>query len=291
MLKTGKGPYALRVSKYGQRLFVANFASEEVGILDLADPKRKTQTFYAGPRPIDLTLNASEDQLYVANFKFGLITVISLRDLKPIDNIKVGGEPVAITTSPRGDRMFVANWGHTRFGQVDIIDAASHQILKSVKVGSRPLALAVPANGEVVYVANAGSNMITRVELREYQTHELPCIENPTGLALSRDDKWLYVAGGGSQVAMMDVKSEKEVRRANVGRGPFGLVVHPKGWVATANKEDGTVTLLSDDLSHIVSIRVGKSPHYPIFSQDGNSLYVSLEKENKIAVVGLHEKP
>jgi YVTN family beta-propeller protein len=287
-LKSGKGPYALNLSRDGRRLFVANFASEEVGVWDLSGPKGRMRSFYAGPQPIDLALSAAEDKLFVANFKSGLVTVISTRDFKAIDNIKVGGDPVAVSISRRGDRVFVANWGHTRYGEVDIIDAANHQILKSVKAGIRPLSLAAAASGEAVYVANAGSNSITRVDLRSYETREFSCIEGPNGLALSRDDKRLYVAGAiGSQLSMIDVATEKEVRRVHVGKAPFGVVVHPQGWVATANKDDGTVSLLSEDLISITTAKVGKSPHYVIFSSDGATMYVSLEKENRIAVVAV----
>ncbi|MBI4454453.1 MAG: YncE family protein [Acidobacteria bacterium] len=289
-IKSGKAPYGLQVSPDGRRLFVANFASDEIGMLDLSDPKANMELIYGGPEPIDLALSLAGDgdKLFVVNFRGGQVTVVSTKDVRASDSIKVGGQPVAIGIAPGGNRAFVANWGRSRIGHVDIIDTQSHEVLKSVDVGIRPVAVVINRDGDVVYVANGGSNSITRLELQNYRTTEYPCIENPDGLALSANGQWLYVAGAnGSQLALMDARTLKEVRRVAVGARPFGIAVHPRGWVVTADRGDGTISVLDEDLSGVVKIKVGKSPNDITFSRDGTLAYVSLEKENKIAVVRL----
>ncbi|MBI2823046.1 MAG: YncE family protein [Acidobacteria bacterium] len=287
-IKSGKGPYGLQVSHDGQRLFVANFASDEVGVLDLDDPQGKMELFYAGPEPIDLALSPLGDRLFVVNFRAGLVSVVTTQDLRMSDNVKVGGQPVAVTVSGSGDRVFVANWGRTRIGQLDVIDGNSHELLRSVRVGVRPLAVAAGPNGDFVYVANGGSNSITRVALSNYETTEAPCIENPNGLALTPDGKWLYVAGAnGSEVAVMDAGTLKEARRIAVGTAPFGIAVHPRGWIITADRKSGTVSVFDPGLSTVAQVKVGETPNDVAISADGRTVYVSVEKDNKIAVVKL----
>ncbi|MBI3940289.1 MAG: YncE family protein [Acidobacteria bacterium] len=286
-IKSGKGPYGLQVSPDGRRLFVANFASDEVGVLNLANPKSRMEMFYAGPEPVDLAISPAGDTLFVANAGSGLITVVSTKDLRMADHIKVGGRPVALAITPRGDRLFVANWGRSRVGQVDIVDLQTREV-RSVKVGIRPVAVASGQNSDMVYVANGGSNSITRVELQDYQTREFPCLENPDGLALSQDGRWLYVAGAnGTELALMDAMAMKEARRAVVGAGPFGIALHPSGRVMTANKGGNSISILESDLSGVAHLTVGKSPNDVVFAPDGKTAYVSLEKDNKIAVVKL----
>jgi YVTN family beta-propeller protein len=286
-LKAGKAPYAVRISR-DQRLFVANFASDDVGVLSLRDARGKMQMIYAGPEPIDLALSPREDQLWVVNKGGGMVTVMSTSELRPVDNIKMGGEPVAIAIDPKGTRAFVANWGRGKFGRLDVIDFKTHEVLKAVKMGVRPLAVAFDPAADVAYVANIGSDTVIRVKFPHYEAEEFPCVEAPNGLALTHDGKGLYVTGSNSSfLALMDTASMKEIRRVSVGRGPFGVAVHPQGWVATADRDGGTVSLLTPDLTGLQSLKVGKNPNHVAFSHDGTTAYVTLEGENRIGMIRL----
>jgi YVTN family beta-propeller protein len=286
-IKSGKAPYALRVSR-DHRLFVANFASDEVGVLNLGDTRGRMQMMYAGPEPIDLALSPTEDQLWVVNKGAGMVTIMSTSEFRPLDNIKMGGEPVAIAMDPTSTRVFVANWGRGKFGRLDVIDFKTHEVLKAVKMGVRPLAVAFDSVADVVYVANIGSDSITRVKFPQYEAEEFPCVETPNGLALSQDGKRLYVTGASASfVALIDTATMKEIRRASVGQGPFGIAIHPDGWVATADREGGTVSILTPDLTGLQRLKIGKSPNHVVFSHDGSTAYVTLEKENKVGLIRL----
>ena len=144
-LKIGKAPHFGALSTDGRYLFVTNFASDQVQVID-CQTNQLTDDFYAGYEPLGIAVSPLDNKIFVTNYRPGLVKVIDANTYEIIDDIKVGGLPNSIAMSPKGYQVFVTNFGRGKIGRVDFIDTSTHRILGEVEVGIRPLAVVVSAS-------------------------------------------------------------------------------------------------------------------------------------------------
>ncbi|HTQ11125.1 MAG TPA: SMP-30/gluconolactonase/LRE family protein, partial [Fimbriimonadaceae bacterium] len=141
----------------------------------------------------------------------------------------VGYRPCALAVSPKGDSLAVAEWGA---GTVTFLNATDLKPLATVKAGSHPNSLAYAKDG-TLYVANGGSDTVTVVRDGKVSSTVFvsPNPRNllgstPDALALSPDDKTLYVADADANcVACVDVANPSRPRVT-------GFI--PTGWYPSA---------------------------------------------------------
>ena len=109
------------------------------------------------------------------------------------------------------------------------------------------LLVAAPAGAETVLVSNEKDNTITVLDgasLRVLRT--VPVGERPRGIALSRDNKRLYVCAGDSdRVDVLDLETWTVVRHLPAGSDPELAALHPDGRrLFVANEDDNMVTVV-----------------------------------------------
>ncbi len=144
---------------------------------------------------------------------------------------KVGVAPFGVTKS--NGKIYVSNWaggqpdkndpnvagvpwgsakvnelnGATREGSVSVLDAATGAVLKEIPVGLHPNDLIAASDEKFVYVSNANSDDISVISTTDDQVTETISVrlnaeknpywgDSPNGLALSNDNKTLYVCNG-----------------------------------------------------------------------------------------------
>jgi YVTN family beta-propeller protein len=142
-IKVGKSPTYVEMSSDGKRLYVTDFASDEVAVVDTAT-NRVTSKFYAGYEPLGLAVSPTGDKIFVTNLSNGLVKALSTTDFDILDDIKVGGRPSNVAIAPNGLQVFVTNYGRGKYGKVDFLDASTHRILGEVEIGIKPMAAALP---------------------------------------------------------------------------------------------------------------------------------------------------
>ena len=156
-LKVGKAPTYTTVSPDGRYLFVSNYASDNISIIDTTTNRIKNH-FYGGYEPLGIAVTPIGDKIFIANPSNGLIKVINSETYEVLDDIKVGEAPRNISMSPKGFLAFVANYGKGKIGRVDFIDTATHRIIGEVEVGVRPMETIVSELGDQLFVICGGSN-------------------------------------------------------------------------------------------------------------------------------------
>lgn len=114
--------------------------------------------------------------------------------------VPLPGSPSAMTLSADGKRAFVAIW-HKR--QISIVDIGAQKLVANVATPSDPLAIALAPHHGLAYVACAGSNSVAVIDtnanrdLGDINVGMLSSVDagaTPNGLAISRDERTLYVA-------------------------------------------------------------------------------------------------
>ena len=206
-IKVGSQPEFLAVNASGSRLYVANYGSGTVSVIDTAtnkvvDTNTATTTIDSikvgtNPRGIAFVQTAAGGRVYVVNRTSGSVSVINADTNKVIDTntatttvdaIKVGSTPQQIAISPDKKFAYVTNYGST---SVSVINLATNKVDATIAVAATPAGVAVSADSSTVYVANGNDRLSvidtkTRTVIATWQIDTAP-ETNLHSLALRAD--------------------------------------------------------------------------------------------------------
>ena len=268
----GTKPSGVVVSPDGQRLYVANTGSGTVSVIDTATGRRIDASpsifstdIKVGSSPSGLALSPDGNRLYVANTGSGTVSVITTDTYKLIDtntgasgiqSISVGSSPSALTLTPDGKRLYVAN---SSDNTVSVIDTSTNRLIdtnpnvtgtQSIAVGSSPSALASGPDGRL-YVANTGSNTVSVINTSYSVTNTIAVGSQPASVALGADGR-LYVANtGSSTVSVIDTATNTVIdtnpntlgnNAIPVGPSPTSVALSPDGGLAYVANGSDTVS-------------------------------------------------
>ena len=164
-VKVGYRPFAIAISPDFQTVAVSNWGDKSVSLLGAATLKERVRV-PVGAQPSDLAYS-SDGRLFVANAGSNSVSVIA--GGKVIETIKtslhpqdpVGSTPDALTVSPNGKLLFVANADNNDVAMIDIARRADSRVLGFIPTGWYPSAIGVTRDGKQLLVAT-GKGMGSR---------------------------------------------------------------------------------------------------------------------------------
>lgn len=240
-------------------LYVSRGAEDRVSVFALAGDGKLTDTgkTLANPSPgktaqsyhvAGLARSRDGSRLYAANNNTypdagnqGSVSVLDTANNRVVATIPTSGFPFAVaalTQGPDADRkVYVSS---ERDGVVSVIDPQVGKRIKDIPVGFQAISLLLDAKQQRLFVANAGSDTVSVIDTRTDQVVRTVLVRpddarglpgaTPTGLALSPDEKRLYVTlADMSAVAVVEVSSGKLTGYIPVGWYPTSVVVAPDG--------------------------------------------------------------
>jgi YVTN family beta-propeller protein len=154
--KTGYRPYGVAFSTDGKTLAVTNWGDRSVSLLE-PESLRQTARIAVGSHPNEM-LWSKDGRLFVANSGSNEVSVISegavIETIRTSLDAKaqVGSTPDALSLSPDGRRLYVANADNNNVAVVDISNARESRVLGFIPTGWYPTALAASADGRQLYV-------------------------------------------------------------------------------------------------------------------------------------------
>jgi YVTN family beta-propeller protein len=157
-LRAGSSPYELQLSKDGRRLFVSNWGSRSVSVID-TDNGQTIKTIPVGANPNDMVL-APDGRLFVACSNDNTVHVIDTKSLQVVETLSTalypqapeGSTPNALALDARRGLLFVANADNNDVAVIDIRSKARSEVLGFIPTGWYPSALTVAENGAALYV-------------------------------------------------------------------------------------------------------------------------------------------
>ncbi len=242
----------------GTLLYASRGSEDRVGVLTLADDGKLKETgrFLDNPSgtagvPLGVAgvaLSADGSRLFAANNNTGrhtglkgLVSVFETGTGRRTQQIEAPGYPFAVaalTQGPDADRkVYVSS---ERDACVAVLKVGSRDAAATLPTGEQPIGLLLNRKQDRLYVANAGSDTVSIIDtrsdkivrtvlLRPGGAHALPGA-TPTGLALSRDEKRLFVTlADMSAVAVVDLPEGKLIGYIPVGWYPTAVAVSPDG--------------------------------------------------------------
>jgi YVTN family beta-propeller protein len=136
--------------------------------------------------------------------------------------------PGELAVSPDGRRLYVLC---EKSDQLRVVDTATRRVLKTVSVGHIPRGLSVSADGKQVYVANSWDDSISVIDAQTLAGGvTLKTGFEPISAVADKKGETLYVANRlSSDISVIDLRSGKEIKRLEAGRGASYLALSADG--------------------------------------------------------------
>jgi DNA-binding beta-propeller fold protein YncE len=140
---------------------------------------------------------------FTSNGRENTVTVFGLKDLKPQKTIKVGQNPDAIIYDPASERVFAFNG---RSQDATAIDARTDTVAGTVALGGKPEFAAANGKGRVFVNLEDKSEVVAidSKKLSALSHWALKPGEEPSGMAMDRDNGRLFIACANNMMVVMN---------------------------------------------------------------------------------------
>jgi YVTN family beta-propeller protein len=266
---TGTNPYAVAVNPTTNKIYVANYGSASVTVVDGAT--NTTVVVATGTNPYAVAVNPVTNKIYVANYGSANVTVID-GATNTTTAVAAGTGPYAVAVNPVTNRIYVANYWSNN---VTVIDGATNATA-TVAAGVNPYAVAVNPITNKIYVANYGSNSVTVIDGATNAITTVGVGSVPWGVAVNPVTNKIYVVNSQSNnVTVMDGATNGTTTVA-VGARPYSVAVNPvtnKIYVANANSAN--VTVINGATNDTATVAAGTWPYAIAVNPVTNKIYVA----------------
>src|SRR5262249_24035509 len=152
-------PYALVLGENGQTLYVSNWGSDSVSIIDVGT-MRVTGRIAVGDNPNDMAMS-KDGRLFVSCSNDNTVHVVDTKTRQVIERISTaltpnspeGSTPNALALDRENQMLFVANADNNNVAVVRVTEKAKSEVMGFLPVGWYPSALAIQAGK--LYVGNS----------------------------------------------------------------------------------------------------------------------------------------
>ena len=249
-IPVGLGPEATVVDPRSGFLFVANFCSNNVTVVNLTtDLPVVPGGVPVGHGPIALGYDPLTDRVLVANGRSANLTVINgSSGLITNANVSVGTQPDAIAVDPANGQIYVANYGSDN---LTVLNGTSFQPAHSpIPVGLCPEGLVYDPTGDRIVSLNSCSNNLTVLNGSTGATLKtgVPAGGGPVAGALDPSFDLLYLADAwAGTVAVVNLSTYLQpIPPIPVNGDPQGIVFVPaSNAVDVSDFGSGTVSIIA----------------------------------------------
>ena len=288
--ETGSMPKGAILSHDGKRFYVTNFGQldkRNVTIYDAHSLELLDHIDVPGVI-VESALSPDGQTLFISNFRRNSVMFVDIASKKVTHEIKTGTHPKVLVASPDGKSLFAANWASKSVSQIDVATAA---VVRTLDVGKQPRGMTMSKAGKL-YVANFFGDSIDVFEGKDLdQRHRLAACKCPRHLALSPDEKTLFISClNASQLHAMDVNSETITHKVQIGNAPKSIAVSNDGhYVYSADYGESRSVSVVD--THDWTSRIFKIPGMDRGSgvavgPDGKHALVTGWYDNHVYLVG-----
>ena len=231
---------------------------------------------------------------YIPNFGSNTISVISTTTHSVVATIPSGFvAPDGVCVSPDGSRAYVIGYG----GSVMVIDAITNTLISTISTisaGGYLDGIAISPDGGKVYVSTRSSpssvlviSTATNTIINTINISESAAYADATGIAVSPDGKWIYVADiVTGNLFVLNAQNYTTVAKVHIGDSPIGVTVSPDGNKVYVSANAGNVVAVVNATTNLVESQIPLiAPYSEAFSPDGSKLYLTHAVDNTILVL------
>ena len=210
----------------------------------------------------------------------------------------VGNFPLAVVTSPEGDRLVILLGGWRQQG-IQVVDRESGTVTQTIEQPSAFLGLRFSPDGRKLYVSGGNEDVIFvyrwenkqavsdgTIVIRPKKDPKDHGTAFPAGLACSDDGRLLYVTENlGDAVTVVDLSTRRVVQRLVTDRYPYAVIA-VAGRIYVSCWGDDTVNIFKN--GRRTRVQVGRHPS-AMYLRNGR-LYVASGSTDTIAIVDLRKE-
>ncbi len=183
---------------------------------------------------------------FVSNGREGTVSIFDPKTLATSSKVKVGDNPDAILYDSATKRVFAFNG---RSQDATALDAAKGTVLGTIKLGGKPEFAASDGKGEIFV------NIEDKSELLAIDPNKLevktrwplaPCTE-PSGLALDRKHRRLFVGCDNKMMAVVNADNGKVITTLPIGEGVDATWFDDENSLAFASCGEGVLTVVREE--------------------------------------------
>lgn len=278
----------------GTQAFVTNRTAGTVTIIDTTTFD-VVRTISVGAEADDMVIKPDGTRLYVTSRANNTLTVVNTSTGAIAKQIAITS-PTAIAINSSGSYVYVTSDA----GTMTKISTMYNKSMGTVKLpaGSRPTDIAVSPDKTKIYVISSTADGRGSVALIGYTSSTSSKIADmagtPKGLAVSADNKRLYVSSADGTVSVIDTVAKKVVATHTVGGELAGVAVSKDGSMLLTTDKVGRVAALDAATGSLLTTFATRAETTPMtvtpamsLSPDGIRLYVTDYDADKVYVVSL----
>ncbi len=214
--------------------------------------------------------------------------------------IEVGQFPLAMVRAPEGNRIVLLLNGYRQQG-IQVVDPATGGVTQTVEQEAAFIGLGFDHAGRTLYASGGNQDVVYRYDWRGGTATLRDSLvlapkdprrdgtRYPAGLALSADDRLLYVAENlADTLAVIELATGRVIQRLPAGRYPYAVVSGPDGTVYASSWGGFEVRVwrpAGGRLEAAGTIPVGRHPSALLLNQVGSRLYVASASTDRVSVV------
>ncbi len=183
---------------------------------------------------------------FVSNGREGTVSIFDMKTLATSSKVKVGDNPDAILYDPATKRVFTFNG---RSQDSTAIDATNGKVLGTIKLDGRPEFAASDGKGEVFVNIEDKSELtvIDPAKLVVKQSWPLAPCKEPSGLAMDRKNRRLFVGCDNKMMAVVNADTGKVLATPAIGDGVDATAFDDEAGLAFASCGEGVLTVVREE--------------------------------------------
>ena len=282
----GRDPRTLTLGADSKLLYVSNFGGNSIAVVDMEQGVQVAE-FAVGPMPYAAI--AHKGVLYVTEHALGNISAYDVNTGALKSSLTLEAFPAGLALDPKAGKLYVT---HLFSGRVSLIDLSSFSLEALIATGNDTNLsqfILLDLNGQRAYLPQTRSNtanlalvfdatVFPLANVLDLNSQKLIRAERvtldtgnrsvnmPFAVALDEARQVLMVANAGSNdVSVIDLSSNKQLARLEVGANPRGIVFDAQANRAYVNNVlDGTISVIDMQAIAVVqNIRITEIPLDP----------------------------
>ena len=190
IIEAGSVPKYLAVSPDNNFLFVSNWSSADVSMIDLKTDKEVIK-LNCGRFPRGIAIDRQSNYAYVAIMGGSHIMRIDIKNKLVEKLVTVGRGPRHLCIDPIDDFLYASLNHEGNIAKINLKTLETEKLF----VGGTPRSMTISTDGKFIYVVNYSSNKITKINTRDFKIKEtISTGQSPIGITYNKKKGEIWVA-------------------------------------------------------------------------------------------------
>jgi DNA-binding beta-propeller fold protein YncE len=187
------GGTSLDYNPNNEMLYVANYNTNEIIVIDTKNNDTIVKTIDVSPHPIDIQIDPITNQLLVTSFASKTLTFISGDTNEITATVDTGISPWGIGIDNREHRAYIA---HHNSPYIAVVDILNKKVIDKIPIGFEAQSVAVDTNEHKIYVSFHDLDKIVKIDGNNNQIETTIELDGrtPNDIAVDSNSHKLYMS-------------------------------------------------------------------------------------------------